>query len=275
MSSAIFNALPAAANVFLYDEDGDAVMTDAQTGLPIGFAGNVRARSESVETERLEEGEVTPRRGSTGTLIASPLPGDGAAAVAPLAPTKASVGPRELDAEEDDSAVRNLATQMAEMVLDGEPRDDAPPPAGEPGAEAPPAGEQQSEGPPPDGFGTVETEEWCLGLRCSDLSLRLDMRHPRVLLNFFRFVECYNELAPYGEEIHVPLIPDAQVAFILNHESLVNPPPEFASEIVELRSLVQRYSCACADCYPKEDDDHYSTDSEDRRHSYRYNYYSD
>lgn len=259
MSSAIFNALPAAANVFLYDEDGDAVMTDANTGLPIGFAGSVRMRSESVETERLEEGEVTPRRGSTGTLIASPLPGDGAAAVAPLAPTKASVGPRERDTEEDDSAVRNLATQMAEMVLDGEPRDDAPP-----------AGEPQSEGPPPDGFGTVEAEEWCLGLRCSDLSLRLDMRHPRVLLSFFRFVESYNELAPYGEEIHVPFIPDAQVGFILNHESVVNPPPEFASEITELRNFVQAYSCACAECVPYDDDDRYSTDSEDRRDRYRY-----
>ena len=274
----MFAALPASSQVFFYDADGDAIMTDANTGLPIGFAGRVRARSASLDTESVdeplskrsrssseEEGEVRPRRGSTGTLIASPLPDDehdGGAAPAPPAPKKASPAPvlnpeDNQDGDGAESAVRNLAEAMAEAVLHGEPRDGA--------AEGPVAA---GAGPNEEGFENVEADdgEWCLGLRCNDLALRLDMRHPRVVLNFLRFVESYNELAPHGEEIHVPYIPQEQVAMILNHDSVVNPPPEFAEEVAELRSLVARYSCHCSSC----SDDGYSTDSDDRGDYYCY-----
>lgn len=278
MSSAVFAALPATASVFQYDADGDAIMTDAATGLPVRFSGHVRARSESSDDDTVdtrpskrsrsssdEDGGAaapSPRRGSTGTLIASPLPA--VAAPAPSAPKKASVGPRDVDDEDGDgaeSAARNLAEAMANVVLDGEPRDGAANPAPEPSA--PPAGE------PADGYEFPEEEGWCIGLRCRDLALRLDMRHPRVVLNLLRFVDSYNELAPPGEDIHLPEIPREQVELILGHEGVVNVVPEFAHEVAELRSLVQRYSCLCSDCYPQEYHRDYDSDDSDDSEEYR------
>ena len=281
MSSSVFAALPASAAVFQYDADGDAIMTDAATGLPIRFTGRVRARSESSDDESAdtrpskrsrsssdEDGAAAPapRRGSTGTLIASPLAAGGAAAAAPLcppAPKKAPVGPSGDDEDGDgaESAARNLAEAMAEAVLHGEPRDGDANPA--PVPSAPPAG---------DGPVDAEEEGWCLSVKVSDLALRLDMRHPRVVLNLLRFVETYNELAPEGEEIHMPFLPEESVEHILSHESVLNPAPEFAAEVAELRALVSRYSCHCADCNPEDDDegDRRSYSSEESYRSGRY-----
>lgn len=240
MSSAAFAALPPTARVFEYDEDGDAIMYDASTGLPIQFSA-----------------APAPRRGSTGTLIASPLPDeDGAAAPAPPAPKKAAVGPPgDDDGDGAESAVRNLAEAMAEAVLAGEPREEPAPPAGEPAADG--------------GAAPPEEEGWCVSVTCADLALRLDMRHPRVVLNLFRFVASYNELAPAGEDIHLPLLSQERADFILAHESVVNPAPEFAEDVAELRALVQRFTCPCDTCQGVEDDDRYSTDSDD---SYRDRY---
>lgn len=239
MSSAAFAALPSTARVFEYDEDGDAIMYDASTGLPILFSA-----------------APAPRRGSTGTLIASPLPDEeGAAAPAPpAAPKKAAVGPPgDDDGDGAESAVRNLAEAMAEAVLAGEPREEPAPPAGELAADGAAAA-----------AAAPEEEGWCVSVTCADLALRLDMRHPRVVLNLLRFVETYNELAPAGEDIHLPLLPQERADFILAHESVVNPAPEFAAEVAELRALVERFTEA-----PQEDDDRYSTDSDD---SYRDRY---
>jgi hypothetical protein len=258
MSSAIFAALPASSQVFLYDADGDAVMTDAITGLPIGFAGHVRARSDSLSTESLDDRPSKRSRSSseesdTGTLVASPVAAP-APAAAPAAPKKEAAPPRE-EEDEHEAAMRNLSEAMAAMVLDGEPRDGAAAPA-PPAAAAPPGGDA-AEGEAPE-------EGWCVSVTCHDLALRLDMRHPRVVLNLLRFVKTYNELAPEGEDIHLPVMTRDAVDRILNHESVVHPVPEFADEIAELSALVQEFSCECQECSPynyDDDNDSRSTDS--------------
>lgn len=235
-ASPFVSALPSTAQMFLYDQHGDAIMTDAVTGLPITY-GAQRMRSHSEDS-------------GTGTLVASPVAAAPAhfavCPPAPPRPARAVLNPED----EDDSVVRNLAETMAEAVLLGEPRDEeAPAPS------APPAGEPEGE----------EDQGWCVSVTVSDLALRLDMRHPRVLLNLLRFVDTYNELAPPGEEIHMPLMPQERAEEVLSHESIVNPAPEFAAEVAELRALIERYS----EPEPVYEDDDYSTDPEDRRDYYR------
>jgi hypothetical protein len=231
--SPFVSALPLPHHLlFEYDEDGDVIMTDATTG------------------ERIMYGYGRQRSQSTGTLVASPVAeAPSPVPVCPPAPprSRAPVAAAEDSEEEGDAVARNLAQEMAEAVLDGEPREEAPP-AGEPA----PAGvpEPAAAAPEPD------AEEWCVSVTVSDLALRLDMRHPRVLLNLLRFVDTYNELAPYGEEIHLPLIPQDRADHILAHESVVNPPPEFADQVAELRALVERYTEV-----PSEDDGYHSDDS--------------
>jgi hypothetical protein len=218
--------------LFEYDEHGDAIMIDAATG------------------ERLMYGHS--RRGSTGTLVASPIAEvPSPVAVCPPAPPRVRAPVARVEDDEGASPVRNLAEAMAEAVLEGEPREQAA---------APPGGEPHAE------------DEWCVSVTVPDLALRLDIRHPRVLLNLLRFVSTYNEIAPYGEEIHLPLIPQERADDILSHVSIVNAVPEFAAEVRELRSLVNRYT----EAEPEYDDDQdrYSTDSEDRRDYYR-SYYRD
>ena len=225
--------------LFEYDEDGDAIMIDAATG------------------ERLLYGRE--RAQSTDTLLASPIAEvPSPLAVCPPAPPRVRA-PVGLVEDEDGvaSPVRNLAEAMAEAVLAGEPRE-------EPAAVAPPAGEPAAEAvAEPDAW-----EGWCVSVTVSDLALRLDMRHPRVLLNLLRFVSTYNELAPFGETIHLPLIPQERADFILAHESVVNPVPEFADQVAELRSLVDLYT-EPEPYYDSDDHDRYSTDSEERRDYYR------
>jgi hypothetical protein len=153
--------------------------------------------------------------------------------------------------EDEDGAaspVRNLAEAMAEAVLEGEPREEAAaPPGGEPAA---------------------ADDDWCVSVTVSDLALRLDMRHPRVLLNLLRFVSTYNELAPFGETIHLPLIPQDRADHILSHVSVANPVPEFAEQVAELRALMDLYT-EPEPYYDSDDHDRYSTDSEERREYYR------
>lgn len=257
-------ALPA-SNVFTaYDADGDAIMTDAVTGLPItyGGSGSKRSRSASLDSDSADS------RPSKRSRTSSEGDGDGENEYAdmpplipanpPPAPKKAQRAPVGIGADGDqdgdghESALRNLAEQMAAVVLEGEPRDPPAEPAPQP-AVLPPGGGPQ------DG----EDQGWCMSVTCSDLALRLDMRHPRVVLNLLRFVTTYNELAPPGEDIHFPLMPPFAVQNLLSHESLVNPPAEFQAEVDELRALVDRYSAPPED-EDEDDDDGYSTDSSRR-----------
>ena len=195
------------------------------------------------------------------------------AALCPPAPARLprfSLNPED---DEDEVAVRNLAEEMAEVVLEGEPVEAPVPPVvvPVPPAEAPvppveaPVPPVEAPVPPPAGEPVAE-ENWCISVTVPDLALRLDMRHPRVVLNFFRFVTTYNELAPPGEEIHVPMLTPIDADEILGHVSVVDTVPEFAEEVAELRYLVRNFTSLCSDYSPL-DEDRYSTDSEDR---YRY-----
>jgi hypothetical protein len=255
-SSPFVAALPA-PNVFVsYDADGDVIMADADTGLPIAY-GEKRSRAASVDSEDSRQSKRSrsssdEEDGAASAAAPAPI------AACPPAPKKAPVGP---PAEEDDggasSPARNLAEAMANALLESEPS--SPAAAAAPAAAG--AGPAAADGgAPPPGAEPAE-EGWCLSVNCSDLALRLDMRHPRVVLNLLRFVNTYNELAPYGEEIHMPLMNHEAAQKILTHESVANPVPEFASEIAELRILVQKYSC---DPYYEDEDRHgdgYTTDS--------------
>jgi len=116
------------------------------------------------------------------------------------------------------------------------PEVEAPPPGGEPEQEA--------------GWGHQDPveEEWYVSVGVPDLALRLDFRHPRVLLHFFRFVSTYNELAPRDEEIHLPAIPRSVLNQVYAHPGLGPAAPEFEQDVAELRHLLQHYSCLCAEC---------------------------
>lgn len=115
----------------------------------------------------------------------------------------------------------------------------------------------------------ADADHWCISVKVPDLALRLDMRHPRVILNFLRFVNSYNELAPEGEKINVPFMEVAETSMIFNHESVRNVVPEFAEDVKELSRLVNLHSCNCPDCDPDDwsqsrDD---TSDSEDEYRS--------
>ena len=235
-ASPFATALPAPHVFMAVDADGDAIMTDAVTGLPITYgapapapapASGKRSRSSSDETDYADMPPLIP-----ATALAPPP--------APQKAPRPPVASEDEDGDGAESALRNLAQQMAEAVLQGEPRDAPLPPAG-------------------DGPVHAEPEEWCMSVTVSDLALRLDMRHPRVVLNLLRFVTTYNELAPPGEDIHFPLMPPFAVQNLLSHESLVNPPAEFQDEVNELRALVDLYSAL-----PEDEDDGYSSDSSRR-----------
>ncbi len=93
-----------------------------------------------------------------------------------------------------------------------------------------------------------EVKNWCLSVKCSDLALSLDMRHPRVVLNLLRFVSSYNELAPEGEKIQMPIIPDEKVMYIYNHPDVYTNEPSLAKDMPEFNSLLHEFSCQCREC---------------------------
>ncbi len=271
-------------------------MTDAATGLPILYGGAKRSRSASVDSDSSDSRPSKRSRSSSEgggdgeggeATLASVMPpgfysakhdgedGDGAASAAsaasapsavsrpcPPAPKKAPVGASRDDEDGDghESALRNLAERMAAAVLDS-PRSPvglpAVPPGSEPGDGAASAA----------GAGAGGADSWCTSVTVPDLALRLDMRHPRVLLNLFRFVSSYNELAPEGEEIHMPHMAQVDVDYILSHSSVKDPAPEFASDIAGLRSYLDKYLCHCQD-EEEDDDDHDSYYSGPYRRGY-------
>jgi len=210
-------ALPVPHHVFFeYDADGDAIMMDAETGLPVRY-GLPPLDSDSAQSED---------RSTPPPPLSRPCPG---------APKKTPRAPSEDEKEEDDMAgfsLRDLANRIAEAALE--------PPVAE-NLYAPTGGEPFSYGDSSSEYEVVE-DEWCTSVVVPDLALRLDMRHPRVILNFLRFVHTYNELAPEGEEINIPLIDSYSLAHIVDHPAVKNPPAEFADEVLELRSLLDKYA---------------------------------
>lgn len=278
-SSPFVSALPVTHVFSEYDADGDVIMTDAVTGLPITY-GSKRNRSDSVDSgeSRASKRSRTPSDDGSGSGRLSPIkipraPVGIPTTVCPGAPKKAAPPAPPVAvpvaAEADGSAVQNLAEAMAEAVLAGEPRDPAPA-AAAPAVVAvdvavdvaPPGGEPVLVPVP------VEPQGWCLAVNCADLALRLDMRHPRVVLNFLRFVDTYNELAPEGEEIHVPYMDSDTVSMILSHESITDPAAEFADDVAELRQRVYSHSCQCPDCAPDNWSDSHEDEDDDRDSRY-------
>ncbi len=261
MSSIAFsNASPFAMalpqpNVFVeYDADGDVIMTDALTGLPLvyGQSSGKRSRSASLDSEGTDSRPSKRRRISPS--VNDEADGEGAAApvasvfmtppraavppVCPPAPKKARLS--EGDGEDDSySPLRNLAQQMAEAVLAGEPRSPLLAAVGPGSAVGAGAGPAQATAPL---GGQPQEEPWVFVLNVDDFALRLDMRHPRVVLSYLRFVESYNSYVPEPEQIHLPKIKSNMVAFILGHSSVLNPAPEFVEEVDELRRLVRKYA---------------------------------
>lgn len=309
LTSPFVSSLPASHVFFSYDADGDCIMTDAVTGLPITYgtaSGSKRSRSDSVDDDSVEsrsskrsrssdddgEQDGSASTPSSGLSIRTPrAPVGFPVNECPPAPKKlARVSSSDDDHDEGYSPLRNLAESMAEAVLAGEPRGDLSPIA--PWEDTPllavattTSSSNAAAVPLPVSPATVPdvpatippaSNSWCVSVTCSDLALRLDMRHPRVVLHLLRFISSYNELAPEDEQINLPYLEADIHTTILSHESVVNPAPEFAGEVAELKALVDEFSCQCPDCEPdnwsdshygdyfaREDDD----DSEDDRDS--------
>ena len=71
---------------------------------------------------------------------------------------------------------------------------------------------------------------------------RFTLRHPRVLLNFLRFLDSYNEVAAPDEVFMIQAIPKEVQDSILNHISLRRTPPEFEREVNELKARLARHA---------------------------------
>lgn len=87
-----------------------------------------------------------------------------------------------------------------------------------------------------------EEEEEDFGIRTPKISHRFTMRHPRVILNFLRFIDTYNEVAEADEIFMLPAIPKKVYDSILAHVSFTHTtPPEFESEVNELKLRLERH----------------------------------
>ena len=209
LQSPFVAALPVPNHLlFEYDADGDAIMFDASTGLPIRYGEGRRRRFDSDDSD--DRASKRSRSGSEGAMT----PPRVEQRECPGAPKKAPRAPAEDEHEEDGSPRPQFAPLPPSPTL--------------------------YEVPYP--YNSDDEEGWCTSVVVPDLALRLDMRHPRVILNFLRFVHTYNELAPEGEEINIPLIDSYSLGFIVDHPAVKNPPAEFADEVLELRSLLDRYA---------------------------------
>lgn len=83
-----------------------------------------------------------------------------------------------------------------------------------------------------------EADQWVF--QTSQLPDRFVLRHPRVLLNFLRFVDSLNEINNGDETYMMDAIPYETLARMLSHSSIATPPPEFQGEVDELiERLVQ------------------------------------
>jgi len=77
-----------------------------------------------------------------------------------------------------------------------------------------------------------ETQEWVF--QTSPLPETFVIRHPRVLLNFLRFIDSLNEINNGDETFMMNAIPYETLARMLSHKSITNPAPEFSAETDEL-----------------------------------------
>jgi hypothetical protein len=86
-----------------------------------------------------------------------------------------------------------------------------------------------------------EEDDHEFGIRTPKISHKFTMRHPRVVLNFLRFIDTYNEIAEADEIFMLPAIPKKVCDSILSHTSMTNTPPEFESDVNELKLRLERH----------------------------------
>lgn len=85
-----------------------------------------------------------------------------------------------------------------------------------------------------------DCEDWAFSLRTK--INKVVFYHPRVLLAYFRFVSFHNELVDDEDKIKIPLMPKEIAAKALSHSSIQDPPEEFADEVFDLVSYINRYT---------------------------------
>lgn len=66
-------------------------------------------------------------------------------------------------------------------------------------------------------------------------------RHPRVVLNFLRYVDSHNEISKTEEFIFLKPIPQHIYDQIINHSSIQDPPEEFKTDVRELLCRLDRH----------------------------------
>lgn len=88
----------------------------------------------------------------------------------------------------------------------------------------------------------LENQEEHWAFKTPTIKSRVIMRHPRVLLNFLRFIDSCNEEASDGEEIIIKKIPYHMTEKMLNHSSIINPAQEFINDVNELKARLYNHT---------------------------------
>ena len=193
--------------------------------------GSKRTRSESLDDDSTDS---RPSKRSRSSNEDENIDSVSYTLFCPPAPKKAprSSNIHDEDDDELDSPLRNLATEMAEAVLQEEPLPDL--------SFLRRIGEMSIA----QRAAKESADTYCASVRVPDLGNRLHMRHPRVVLNLLRFIDSYNELAPDEERIHMPLISEENAREMLSHDDVLYPNEASAETAREFRYLIQEYSYA-------------------------------
>ena len=83
-----------------------------------------------------------------------------------------------------------------------------------------------------------EDDEWGF---LSPTITRGTFRHPRVLLNFLRYIDSHNEVANTDEYIFLKAIPRHIYEKMIKHTSIQNPVPEFETDVNELLQRLENH----------------------------------
>jgi hypothetical protein len=78
-----------------------------------------------------------------------------------------------------------------------------------------------------------EQVEWW-AVKTPKINFRFTLRHPRLLLQFLRFVDEYNEYAEPDEVFMLRPMPYAQFMSVINHDFVKNPLPGSEEDAYEL-----------------------------------------
>ena len=83
-----------------------------------------------------------------------------------------------------------------------------------------------------------ENEDWAF---LAPSITRGTFRHPRVLLNFLRYIDSHNEVAAPDELIFLKPIPKHVLENMLKHSSIQNPSIGFAPDVTELLERIENH----------------------------------